>query len=70
VAFTDINNEDRLVQATFAEHQVNVLGWTRVHTSNDENFGPDGTLDRDIVRNAVLIRDLLRPRLMSGEVAV
>jgi len=29
MAYTDINSEDRLVQATFAEHLEKVLGWHR-----------------------------------------
>ena len=31
---TDINNEDRLVQATFAEHLEKVLGWESVYVHN------------------------------------
>ena len=27
MAYTDINTEDRLVQATFAEHLEKTLGW-------------------------------------------
>jgi len=29
MACTDINSEDRLVQATFAEHLEDVLGWAK-----------------------------------------
>ena len=46
MAYTDINSEDRLVQATFAEHLEKVLGWESVYAWNDETFGPDGTLGR------------------------
>lgn len=44
MAYTDINSEDRLVQATFAEHLENELGWESVYAWNQETFGPDGTL--------------------------
>ena len=30
MAYTDINSEDRLMQATFADHLENVLGWESV----------------------------------------
>ena len=56
--FTDINSEDRLVQATFAEHLTQVLGWECVYAWNDETFGPDGTLGRTDTREVVLTRDL------------
>ena len=46
MAYTDINSEDRLVQATFAEHLEEVLGWESVYAWNDETFGPGGTLGR------------------------
>ena len=36
---TDINNEDRLVQATFADHLHKVLGWESVFAHNTEVFG-------------------------------
>ena len=41
---TDINNEDRLVQQTFAAHLEKVLGWNSVYAYNAETFGPNGTL--------------------------
>jgi type I restriction enzyme, R subunit len=66
---TDINSEDRLVQATFAEHLEEVLGWDSVYAWNDETFGPDGTLGRADAREVVLTRHLL-PRLMCGQIAV
>ena len=44
MAYTDINGEDRLVQATFAEHLEHQLGWESVYAWNSETFGPDGTL--------------------------
>jgi type I restriction enzyme R subunit len=58
MAYTDINSEDRLVQATFAEYLEKTLGWESVYAWNDETFGPDGTLGRTDTREAVLTRDL------------
>lgn len=58
MALTPINSEDRLVQATFAEHLEKVLGWESVYAFNDEIFGPDGTLGRRDTTEAVLTRDL------------
>lgn len=58
MAFTSINGEDRLVQATFAAHLQKVLGWENVYAFNDETFGPDGTLGRRDTRDVVLTRDL------------
>lgn len=55
---TDINNEDRLVQRTFAEHLEKVLGWDCVYAYNAETFGPQGTLGRGSEREVVLVRDL------------
>lgn len=55
---TDINNEDRLVQQTFADHLQNVLGWDSVYAWKEEKFGPQGTLGRTSEREAVLVRDL------------
>ena len=55
---TDINNEDRLVQATFADHLHDVLGWESVFAHNEETFGPAGTLGRASEREAVLFLDL------------
>ena len=46
MAYTDINSEDRLVQATFAEHLESVLGWDSINAWNKETFGPTGTLGR------------------------
>ena len=56
MAFTDINSEDRLVQATFAEHLKKALGWESVYAWNDETFGPVGTLGRADTREVVLTR--------------
>ena len=39
MAFTNINGEDRLVQATFAAHLQKVLGWESVYAWNDETAG-------------------------------
>ena len=33
---TDIHSEDRLVQATFADHLRDVLGWESIYAHNDE----------------------------------
>ena len=58
MAVTPINSEDRLVQATFAEHLEQVLGWDSIYAWNRETFGPDGTLGRADTKEAVLTRDL------------
>ena len=58
MAFTDINSEDRLVQATFADHLRDALGWESVFAWNDETFGPQGTLGRADTKEVVLTRDL------------
>jgi type I restriction enzyme R subunit len=57
---TDINSEDRLVQATFAEHLEKELGWENVYAWNQEGFGPDSLLGRADTREVVLKRDLRR----------
>ncbi|WP_136616555.1 MULTISPECIES: type I restriction endonuclease subunit R [Mesorhizobium] len=58
MALTPINSEDRLVQATFAAHLKEKLGWETVYAFNDETFGPGGTLGRTNTSEAVLVRDL------------
>jgi type I restriction enzyme R subunit len=58
MAVTGINSEDRLVQATFAAHLRDKLGWDTVYAFNDETFGPGGTLGRKDTTEAVLTRDL------------
>ena len=58
MAVTPINSEDRLVQATFADHLQRLLGWESIYTGNEEAFGPDGTLGRVDTKEAVLTRDL------------
>jgi hypothetical protein len=58
MALTPINSEDRLVQATFAEHLRDKLGWKSVYAWNDETFGPNGTLGRKDTTEATLTRDL------------
>ena len=58
MAVTSINSEDRLVQATFAEHLERVLGWDSIYAWNQETFGTDGTLGRADSKEAVLTRDL------------
>ncbi|UUZ62973.1 hypothetical protein LP417_24735 [Polaromonas sp. P1-6] len=74
MAYTDINSEDRLVQATFAEHLEKVLGWDSVYAWNQEIFGTAGTLGRASERDVVLVRDLraalakLNPQLPAGAI--
>jgi type I restriction enzyme, R subunit len=34
------------LQATFADHLRDRLGWESVYAFNDEIFGPEGTLGR------------------------
>ena len=58
MAYTDINGEDRLVQATIASHLEKTLGWESVYAWNQETFGPAGTLGRASEREVVLVRDL------------
>ena len=58
MAVTPINSEDRLVQATFAEHLERKLGWESVYAWNKETFGSDGTLGRSDTKEAILTRDL------------
>ena len=58
MAVTPINSEDRLVQASFAEHLQHELGWDSVYAWNQEALGPDGTLGRADTKEAVLARDL------------
>jgi type I restriction enzyme R subunit len=58
MAVTPINSEDRLVQATFAAHLRDKLGWESVYAWNDETFGPGGTLGRKDTTEAILTRDL------------
>jgi type I restriction enzyme R subunit len=58
MAYTEINSEDRQVQATFADHLENELGWESEYAWNQETFGPDGTLGRKDTRDVVLVRDL------------
>lgn len=74
MAYTDINTEDRLVQATFADHLKNALGWDSVYAWNQETFGTDGILGRSSERDIVLVRDLraalvkLNPTLPAGAI--
>ena len=58
MAVTPINSEDRLVQATFAEHLEKELGWDSIYAWNEEAFGRNGTLGRTDTKEAVLTRDL------------
>jgi type I restriction enzyme R subunit len=55
---TGINNEDRLVQKTVADHLHQVHGWESVYAWNEETFGPDGTIGRANERDIVLPNDL------------
>src|SRR5674476_712384 len=74
MAYTDINSEDRLVQATFAEYLEKMLDWDSVYAWNQETFGPTGTLGRSSERDVVLVRDLraallkLNPQLPPGAI--
>ncbi|WP_292404571.1 type I restriction endonuclease, partial [Mesorhizobium sp.] len=74
MAVTGINSEDRLVQATFAAHLKEKLGWESVYAYNDETFGPGGLLGRASTSDAVLARDLraalqrLNPDLPSAAI--
>ncbi len=74
MAVTPVNSEDRLVQATFAEHLQQVLGWDSVYAWNEETFGPDGTLGRADAKQALLTRDLraamkrLNPDLLTSAI--
>ena len=74
MAYTDINSEDRLVQATFATHLEQALGWDSVYAWNQETFGLAGTLGRTSERDVVLVRDLraalsrLNPQLPQAAV--
>ena len=56
--FTDINSEDRLVQATFAEHLQEQLGWENVYAWHEEVMGAAGTLGRETTREVVLKQQL------------
>ena len=58
MAVTSINSEDRLVQATFAEHLERELGWNSIYAWNRETSGRDGTLGRTDKKEAVLTVDL------------
>ena len=58
MAVTPVNSEDRLVQATFAAHLEQALGWDSVYAWNQETIRPDGTLGRTDTKEAVLTRDL------------
>ena len=58
MALTGINNEDRLVQQTFARHLEEILGWESVYAYKSETFGSGGTLGRSSERETVLARDL------------
>ena len=58
MAVTPINSEDRLVQATFADHLEHVLGWDNIFAWNKETLGREGSLGRTDTKEAVLTRDL------------
>ena len=58
MAVTAINSEDLLVQAAFAKHLEQVLGWDSIYAWNEEVFGQDGTFGRVDAKEAVLTRDL------------
>lgn len=75
MAYTDINNEDTLVQQTFADHLKNVLQWESVYAWNTETFGSNGTLGRNSTQDVVLKGHLIdairsmRPDLPDSVVA-
>ena len=75
MAVTPVNNEDRLVQATFAKHLQEKLGWDSIYAWNKETFGAGGTLGRADTKKAVLTRDLraalerLNPDLPTSAIA-
>ena len=59
MAVTSINSEDRLVQATFAKHLEQVLGWESVYAWNRRDLrAKTAPLAGPIRRTAVLTRDL------------
>jgi type I site-specific restriction-modification system R (restriction) subunit len=58
--YTDLNTEEQLVQATFAEHLETELGWDSVYAWNDETFRANSTLGRNDACEVVLSRDLQR----------
>lgn len=58
--YTDINTEEKLVQATFAEHLDTELGWESAYAWNDETFRANSTLGRNDACEVVLSRDLQR----------
>src|ERR1017187_3238242 len=58
MAYSGINSEDSLVQATFAKHLETQLGWDSIYAWNQETFGLGGTLGRTDTRDVVLTRDL------------
>src|ERR1017187_9319664 len=55
---TGINSEDTLVQAAFARHLEEKLGWESIYAWNQETFGLAGTLGRTDTREVVLTREL------------
>ena len=74
MAITPVNSEDRLVQATFADHLEQVLGWESAYAWHQETFGTDSTLGRSDTKEAVLTRDLraalerLNPELLDSAI--
>jgi type I restriction enzyme, R subunit len=61
--FTNINSEDRLVQATFAEHLEKQLGWENVYAWHEEVIGASGTLGRE-TKHEVVLKPQLREALV------
>jgi type I restriction enzyme R subunit len=57
---TGINNEDRLVQKSVADHLEHAHGWNSVYAWNQETFGPAGTFGRASERDIVLPHELQR----------
>src|ERR1700722_12306163 len=65
MAYTDINSEDRLPQAPFAEHLEKGLGPESGYAWNDEPFGPGRTLGRADTREVMLNGLLAHDRLLD-----
>jgi len=65
MAYTDINSEDRLVQATFVAHLAQQLGWESAYAWNTETSSkrrPTGFSARPITTGC---RTSLSPRGVS-----
>jgi hypothetical protein len=54
--------------ARFVDRLQNALGWQCFYAFNEATFRPGGMLGRASEHEAVVIRDLMLPQLMSGEI--